>query len=221
ELGVLFSSRGAEDDAERMYRLSLEYSPRHAMSANNLGFHLLEREGGLAEAARLIEVAAAERSDEPSVLDSLGWLRYRQGVIEDQRAADGAVVRRGAVSLIQDSIKLDQDGGLNPTRYDHLGDALWLRATPESRAEAAFAWNLAEQGIRAVLEGVPISGQGDAELRARLGRLERLVRAKQLAALRGEEPEVAPHGPINTAEPHEPPARATDEQPPPGKLLHE
>ncbi|CAM3501437.1 tetratricopeptide repeat protein [Halomonas lysinitropha] len=63
----------------------IEQDPENANALNALGYTLadLDLEGRLEEARELIERAHALEPDNPAILDSLGWVLYRQGNPED------------------------------------------------------------------------------------------------------------------------------------------
>lgn len=133
--------------AAEVYRLALELNPRHAWSGNNYGYMILERGGDIAEAARLIEMAYEQLPNEASVTDTIGWLRYKQGQLEDQTLADGTV-RLGAVSLLEKCVEMP-DGAGNWEIHDHLGDALWRRGRDDAdRARAVAEWQTALTSVR-------------------------------------------------------------------------
>jgi tetratricopeptide (TPR) repeat protein len=146
-LGNFFASGNRDDQARAAYELALTYDPKHAWACNNLGYALIERGEELDRAGELLERAHAERPGEPSITDSLGWLRYKQGIIEDERGADGVIVRRGAVALLQEAAMSDY-GRQSPTILDHLGDAMWLAGR---REEAERYWKMAEDTAAALL----------------------------------------------------------------------
>lgn len=167
---------GREGESIEVYRLALSYNPDHAWALNNLGYTLLDR-GDVAAAAPLIERAYALLPDEPNVIDSIGWLRFRQGVIEDEQAE--GTIREGAVTLLARAAELDPRSA---TLQDHLGDALWTAGRKE---EAVSAWQqaetLLEQSIEAARSAGRLADTEDVERRS-------AVRRKLQAALSGADP---------------------------------
>ncbi|APE29877.1 hypothetical protein BOX17_02180 [Halomonas aestuarii] len=74
----------ADDDLAAMeadLRHIIEHDPDNANALNALGYTLADAdlEGRLDEARELIERAHELEPDNPAILDSLGWVRYRQG----------------------------------------------------------------------------------------------------------------------------------------------
>ncbi len=137
-LGNAASSIQREPLGEAAYRMALKLHPGHAWALNNLGYNILESGEGFVEAAAMIEQAYAMLSEEPSVIDSLGWLRYKQGRFLDAApiaAAEGDVIdvaalararanSLGAVSLLELAVNHENGSG-NPEQRLHFGDALW------------------------------------------------------------------------------------------------
>jgi hypothetical protein len=140
-LGGFYGAENRTEQADAAYELALEYDSSHPWACNNLGYSLLERGGDLDRAGRLLERAHATLPGEAAITDSLGWLRYKQGLLEDQRGADGMVSRRGAISLLRAAAMTDR-GQRDPTILDHLGDALWLGGRAD---EACRYWEMTER----------------------------------------------------------------------------
>jgi tetratricopeptide (TPR) repeat protein len=61
----------------------LSTEPENANALNALGYTLADRTGRLKEALEYIKRAAALVPDDPAILDSLGWVSYRLGNMED------------------------------------------------------------------------------------------------------------------------------------------
>ncbi|MCA9285862.1 MAG: hypothetical protein KDA22_11635 [Phycisphaerales bacterium] len=130
-LSTVHSIVGEERAAAAVLEEVIRIDPAQAMARNNLGFALLDAGRLDDRIVDLIETAQAELPDDPSVLDSLGWLRYAQGRIDDDARGPGAV------SLL--SLAAERSGGAPSTEMlDHLGDALW-RAGREAEAQVAWA----------------------------------------------------------------------------------
>jgi tetratricopeptide (TPR) repeat protein len=174
------NGQAREVAAADVYRLALELNPRHAWSGNNLGYMILERGGDIAEAAKLIELAHEELPEEASVTDTIGWLRYKQGQIEDQTFGDGTV-RPGAVSLLEKCVEMP-DGQGNWEIHDHLGDALWRRGRDDAdRARALAEWQTALISVRDDIVMASMANQQSPQL-PDLRRREAEIQAKVRAA---------------------------------------
>lgn len=70
---------GKPAELEKRLRKVLELSPDHAHAMNALGYSLTERNVRLDEAAALLGRAIALEPNDPAILDSVGWLNFRQG----------------------------------------------------------------------------------------------------------------------------------------------
>lgn len=68
-------------EADLLKVLSTE--PENANALNALGYTLADRTGRLQEALDYIKRAAALLPDDPAILDSLGWVSYRLGMMQD------------------------------------------------------------------------------------------------------------------------------------------
>lgn len=185
ELAYIVANVLASSDRQQAafdaFRTALRFNPDHAGAANDLGYTLLTLEQNLDEAERLIAHAHELEPDDANIADSLGWLRYKTGVIEDQRGEDGGVIE-GAVTLLRRAVTLP-DGESSPTIHDHLGDALWRSGKREAaRAAWVEAHRLLIGRISTLRDG------GDSPLRRRYTEEHRAVGAKVDALLAGEEP---------------------------------
>ena len=76
---MLAEKRGDLASLERDLRVILGREPNNSMALNALGYTLADRTTRYAEARALIEKAYALNPDDPAILDSLGWVNYRQG----------------------------------------------------------------------------------------------------------------------------------------------
>lgn len=97
------------DDAEADLRAVLVREPADARALNALGFMLTVHGTRLDEAERLIIRALELTPQEPSVIDSMGWLRFRQGRSNE------------AVALLSRAY----DAFPDPEVAAHFGEALW------------------------------------------------------------------------------------------------
>ncbi len=132
-------ARGREDEGMGTLRHAVELDASNHIACNDLGYMLLERDRSHDEAAKLIESAFSGLSEDANVVDSLGWLRYKQGAIEDAATVPGQPENLGAVSLLRRAIDLSEDQP-NETSLDHLGDALWRSGKND---DAVKAWKQA------------------------------------------------------------------------------
>ena len=106
---------------ERDLRRLLEKDPDHADALNALGYTLADRNERLDEAFAYIARALKLRPDSAAILDSMGWVLYRQGDLS------------GATSYLRRALALSQDDEIAA----HLGEVLWVSG---QRADAQAVW---------------------------------------------------------------------------------
>jgi tetratricopeptide (TPR) repeat protein len=137
EMAYLFAGIAVARDlnlqAIDLYKLALRYQPDHPWACNDYGYLLANRNENLAEADRLLEIAIKALPDQANVLDSIGWLRYKQGRFTEP---DGT----GALEYLTRAIATPE-GAASATMNDHLGDTLWMVGQDEA---AQDAWERAE-----------------------------------------------------------------------------
>ncbi|HEU4853992.1 MAG TPA: tetratricopeptide repeat protein [Nitrosospira sp.] len=112
---------GKSNIMEQDLRKLIQLRPDHAHAYNALGYGLAEHSDRLPEALELIEKAIELSPNDPYIMDSLGWVHYRMG------------------NLNQGLSYLRQAFGLNPDPEiaAHLGEVLWVQGT---REEAKDVW---------------------------------------------------------------------------------
>ncbi|KAF0814652.1 Beta-barrel assembly-enhancing protease [Andreprevotia sp. IGB-42] len=76
---------GNDAEAERDLRRYLVLQPDSVQGLNALGYTLANRNRSLDEADQLLEKAIAKEPDSPVIIDSVGWLRFRQGKLKEAR----------------------------------------------------------------------------------------------------------------------------------------
>lgn len=121
---MLAEKRGDLAGLERDLRTIIEREPDNAMALNALGYTLADRTTRYAEALELIEKAYALNPDDPAIIDSLGWVNYRLGNLED------------AEQLLRQALTRMNDHEVAA----HLGEVLWMRG---KQAEAREVWRKA------------------------------------------------------------------------------
>jgi tetratricopeptide (TPR) repeat protein len=140
---ILATLMGQADNADLLLKEVLESDPGHAMTLNNLGYHRVEAGAADAQTADMIERAAELLPDDPSIMDTIAWLRYRQGLFSAETAGPP---REGALELIERAVDLTAQAGgeLSAEVLDHHGDILWRL---DRRDEAAAQWRSAIEAI--------------------------------------------------------------------------
>jgi len=106
---------------ERDLRFILEREPDNAMALNALGYTLADRTTRYAEAKQLIEQAHQLNPEDPAVLDSLGWVNYRLGNLDEAER----LLRRALQEFPDHEVAA------------HLGEVLWAQG---KQKEARKLW---------------------------------------------------------------------------------
>lgn len=117
-LAQILVSEGKPDEAIHHYRTALELDPRDASSLNNLALLLGEQEDDLGEAIGLAERAYKLRPDIPELLDTYGWLLFREGRMEEAAAA-----LRRAANLLMGDAEVQYHAGMALSRVGDVEDA--------------------------------------------------------------------------------------------------
>lgn len=79
ELGMLYERQKRFELMEKYLRRVIELDPGYAHAYNALGYSLADRNERLSEAYDLIYRAHQILPDDPYILDSMGWIKFRQG----------------------------------------------------------------------------------------------------------------------------------------------
>ena len=109
------------DVLEDSLKKLIKVAPNHAHAYNALGYSLADRKTRLPEARKLIEKALQLAPDDSFIVDSLGWVQYREGDL------------KGAVQTLRRAY----DGRPDAEIGAHLGEVLWVMG---NRAEANRVW---------------------------------------------------------------------------------
>jgi tetratricopeptide (TPR) repeat protein len=101
---------------------SLEINPDDAYVLNYLAYSWLEREYKIDLSLQMLEKAYAKKSNDPYIIDSIGWAYY---LINDYEKAENFLKR--AVELMPE----------DPIVNDHYGDILWKL---NRKIQARYFW---------------------------------------------------------------------------------
>jgi tetratricopeptide (TPR) repeat protein len=123
---ISLERQGAFDQAEPVFRRTLEFVPDNPQVLNYLGYSLIEAGRNLEEALEMIERAVEGEPDSGYITDSLAWALFRLGRYEE------------AVPIMERAVELMPT---DPILNDHLGDVYW--AVGRQR-EARFQWSRAK-----------------------------------------------------------------------------
>ncbi len=114
------------DVAESDFRRVLEIEPDNTRSLNALGYTLADRTDRHEEALGYVEKAYARSPDDPAIIDSMGWVLYRLGRLEEAR------------QHLQKAYDITQDGEIAA----HLGEVMWAMGDQEA---ARTLWEAARK----------------------------------------------------------------------------
>ena len=103
------------DEMERLLKTVIQLAPDSPNAYNALGYTLADRGVRLDEARPLIERALALRPGDPFITDSLGWLEFRLGRIDE------------ALRLLNQAWTTRPDAEIAA----HLGEVLWTQGQTE------------------------------------------------------------------------------------------
>ncbi|HEY0099389.1 MAG TPA: tetratricopeptide repeat protein, partial [Pyrinomonadaceae bacterium] len=94
-------TKGAEESLRRI----LSKSPNDATALNNLGYFLTERGERLPEALDMIKRAVKSEPTNPNYLDSLGWVYFKLGQLDEaERYLNDAARRNTRSSTVQEHL---------------------------------------------------------------------------------------------------------------------
>ncbi|QZA77718.1 tetratricopeptide repeat protein [Deefgea tanakiae] len=130
-LDMLGDIAGAEADLLRYLALN----PDHVQGLNALGYILANRTDRLAEADTYLTKAITKDPNNPVILDSLGWLRLKQGKLKEALA----LLERAYADLP------------DPEVAAHYAEALWLTGDKSKAIEVLDAASLLDADDEALL----------------------------------------------------------------------
>jgi Flp pilus assembly protein TadD len=111
-------TKGAEETLRRV----LAKDANNPTALNNLGYFLTEHDQKLEEARDMIERAVRAEPQNPSFLDSLGWVYYKLGKLKEAERYLSDAARRNPTSA---------------TIQEHLGD-LFKKLGQQEKAQASW-----------------------------------------------------------------------------------
>jgi len=112
------------DIAEAQLRKIIQFKPDFIQAYNALGYSLADRNIKLGEAKKMIEIALALSPNDHFILDSMGWVQYRLGNMEQ------------ALDYLRQAYGQQAD----PEIAAHLGEVLWQHGEHD---EAIQVWDAA------------------------------------------------------------------------------
>ncbi len=123
---MLMDSQGDTATAVQDLQAIVDKEPDNAVALNALGYILTIRTERLHDARRVLERALVLEPDNPAILDSMGWLLYREGQL--QQALD--YLSRAWAAFPDAEVAA------------HYGEVLWMTGADE---QARIIW---EQGLK-------------------------------------------------------------------------
>ena len=112
--------------AERDMRRILELDPDNVRTLNALGYTLADRTDRYEEALVYINRAYEHKPDDPAIIDSLGWVHFRLGNLDEARRH------------LQRAWDLSKDSEIGA----HLGEVMWAQGDREA---ARAIWETSRQ----------------------------------------------------------------------------
>ena len=126
DMAMVAEKLGKLEEMERLLRGVIAGKPDYPHAYNALGYSLAERNIRLPEARQLILKALEQVPDDPFITDSLGWVEFRSGNLEE------------AARVLQGAFKAKPDAEIAA----HLGEVLWAMGR---RDEALRVWKQGTQ----------------------------------------------------------------------------
>ncbi|MDR0672183.1 MAG: tetratricopeptide repeat protein [Zoogloeaceae bacterium] len=124
ETAMAAEKKGHLAEMETLLKTLIRLQPDNAHAYNALGYSLADRNLRLAEAHDLILKASGLAPQDPYIMDSLGWVLYRQGQYQE------------ALTTLKAAYDIKED----PEIAAHMGEVLWQLGQQE---DARILWQKA------------------------------------------------------------------------------
>ena len=144
ELAMLYERNQRLNDTERLLREVIALDPGHAHSYNALGYSLADRNQRLPEALKLITRALEIAPNDPFIMDSMGWIKFRLG---DYAAA---------VQYLEKAYRVRPEADIAA----HLGEAMWMLGQRDAAKEIWKKGLVKEADNTTLLETIKRLGVG-------------------------------------------------------------
>lgn len=119
ELAMMYERNERLNDTERLLREVIALDPGHAHSYNALGYSLADRNQRLPEALKLITRALEIAPNDPFIMDSMGWIKFRLGDYVT------------AVQYLEKAYRVRPEADIAA----HLGETLWMLGQRDAAIE--------------------------------------------------------------------------------------
>jgi tetratricopeptide (TPR) repeat protein len=117
ELGVIHDRQGNADLALEQMQTVVKLDPEHADALNYIGYSYADKGIRLDEAEAMIKKALALKPDNGYIIDSLGWVYFRQGRLDEALAE----LQRAVALIPEDPVVLEHLGDIYAKRNDPAG----------------------------------------------------------------------------------------------------
>ncbi|MDH3329093.1 MAG: tetratricopeptide repeat protein [Desulfobulbaceae bacterium] len=107
EYGLFLDTLGSKEEAMSLMQEVIKRQPEHGEALNYVGYSWADKSIHLDKALLYIQRAVHLKPDNGYMHDSLGWVYYRMGRIDEARQA------------LEEAVRLTEN---DPIIYDHLGD---------------------------------------------------------------------------------------------------
>ena len=144
--GVAYERLGQWDKAEKDLLESLKVSPNQAYVINYLAYSWIEQGIKIEKSLEMLKKANKLRSNDPYIIDSLGWALFKLERFQESK------------NYLQLAVRLMP---ADPIVNDHFGDVLWKNG---NKIQARYYWNYvlgldkAEKDLKEKIEKKLISG---------------------------------------------------------------
>jgi tetratricopeptide (TPR) repeat protein len=128
-LGDVYNYMKKYTESDSSYEQALRADPMNATVLNNYAYYLSVRGARLEDAAKMSKKSLDIRKDEPSFLDTYGWILYKQGKYDDAR------------TYIQKAIDINGEAA-DGTLWEHLGDVYYKQGNVDKAVEC---WTKAKE----------------------------------------------------------------------------
>lgn len=125
QLALVYDSMKKTEESDSLYEEALRLDPANHLVLNNYGYSLAERNLQLDRALQMAKKAIEAQPDNPSYLDTIGWVYFRLGRYRDAEVYVKRAISKGEVSAVV---------------HEHLGDIYYKLNDTEHALEH---WNAA------------------------------------------------------------------------------
>ena len=121
--GVAYERIGDWENAEKDLIMSLEVKPNQAYVINYLAYSWIEKGMKIEQSLKMLQKANKLKSNDPYIIDSLGWALFKLKRFEESK------------NYLQLAVRLMP---ADPIVNDHYGDVLWSIG---NKIQARYHWN--------------------------------------------------------------------------------